>query len=59
MTTELTPALGTPSIASGPTSSRPASPTTVAITLYFDTTLGQPIWYLPGTGWVNAAGAVV
>lgn len=39
---------------SGSTSSRPVTPATG--TYYFDTTLGQPIWY-SGTGWVDATGA--
>lgn len=41
---------------SGVTGSRPGSP--VAGQMYFDTTLGIPIWY-SGAAWVNAAGAGV
>lgn len=44
-------------VQSGATSSRPASPVTGQH--YLDTTLSQPIWYIAGTGWVNAAGVVV
>ena len=43
--------------ASGPTSARP---TAVAITgsMFFDTTLGKPIWR-NGSNWIDASGAVV
>lgn len=41
---------------SGVTGTRPASPVTG--TTYFDTTLGQPIWY-DGAAWVDATGAAV
>lgn len=40
----------------GPTVARPASP--IAGQRYFDTDLGQPVWY-SGSAWVNAAGAAV
>ncbi len=38
---------------SGDTASRPATPATG--TMYFDTTLGMPVWY-DGSGWVDATG---
>lgn len=40
----------------GNTASRPGSPSAGAV--YFDTTIGQPIWY-SGSNWVNAAGVTV
>lgn len=40
----------------GSTANRPESPATFAT--YFDTTLGQPIWY-DGVNWVDATGATV
>lgn len=40
----------------GSTANRPESPATFAT--YFDTTLGQPIWY-DGVNWVDATGAAV
>ena len=41
---------------SGSTPSRPASPSVG--TMYFDTTLGKPVWW-KGSGWVDSAGAAV
>lgn len=41
--------------ASGTTAQRPTEGLFVGRT-YFDTTLGQPVWY-DGTGWVDATGA--
>jgi len=40
----------------GATASRPASPATGE--MYFDTTLGKPIWY-DGSNWVDATGTTV
>ena len=40
----------------GDTADRPTDPDTGA--MFFDETLGYPIWY-NGTGWVNASGTVV
>ena len=40
----------------GATGSRPASPITYG--MWFDTTLGKPIWY-DGTNWIDATGATV
>ena len=45
--------VGAVALVAGDTPSRPAAPVTG--TMYFDTTLGQPIWY-DGTGWVDATG---
>lgn len=37
-----------------------ARPSTTSIGLqYFDTTLGYPVWFNGGAGWVNASGAPV
>jgi hypothetical protein len=44
--------IGTPY---GATATRPT--TTLIGTVFFDSTLGIPIWW-NGTGWVNASGAV-
>ncbi len=46
-------------VVAGPTAQRPLLPPDGAI--YFDTTLGLPIWALGTsvTGWVNAAGVAV
>lgn len=44
---------GAVALLSGDTASRPAAP--AAGWMYFDTTLGQPIWY-DGSGWVDATG---
>ena len=41
---------------SGITGDRPTSPRVGC--MYFDTTLGIPIWY-DGTNWINATGATV
>jgi hypothetical protein len=41
---------------SGTTAERPGSP--VLAQMFFDTTLGIPIWY-NGTNWINAAGVIV
>lgn len=49
-------AITAPNWITGATGSRPGSPSAGAV--YFDTTLGQPIWY-SGSNWVNAAGVVV
>ena len=50
--------LGVAGILSGTTALRPVG--VITGTQYFDTTLGQPVWYLAGgTNWVNAAGAHV
>jgi hypothetical protein len=46
---------------SGITADRPISTTLVKLQIgqmYFDTTLGLPIWW-DGTDWINAAGTVV
>jgi hypothetical protein len=40
----------------GTTADRPASPNLYA--LYFDTTLGKPVWY-DGSEWVDATGTIV
>lgn len=40
----------------GTTAQRPATPPQT--TMYFDTTLGKPVWYY-GTGWVDATGALM
>lgn len=40
----------------GTTAERPVTPPQT--TMYFDTTLGKPVWYY-GTGWVDATGASV
>lgn len=45
--------VGAVALLSGDTASRPAAPATGW--MYFDTTLGQPIWY-DGSGWVDATG---
>ena len=42
----------------GDTASRPVAPVAIVGRMYFDTTLGYPIWY-NGTNWVNATGAIV
>lgn len=39
---------------SGPTANRPTSRLWIG-RQYFDTTLGQPVWY-DGSGWVDATG---
>jgi len=44
---------GAVALLSGATASRPAAPATG--TMYFDTTLGMPVWY-DGSGWVDATG---
>lgn len=49
-------AITAPNWTVGNTASRPGSPSAGAV--YFDTTIGQPIWY-SGSNWVNAAGVVV
>ena len=41
----------------GTTSNRPSGRNLVTGMMYFDTTLGQPIWY-NGTDWVDAMGNV-
>ena len=46
----------TGSINAGVTGSRPGSP--IDYQMYFDTTLGIPIWY-DGTNWIDATGATV
>ena len=46
---------------SGTTANRPANTTLIKLQtgqVYFDTTLGIPIWW-NGTNWVNASGTVV
>lgn len=40
----------------GTTANRPASPVTGQ--MYFDTTVGKPIWY-NGSAWVDATGSTV
>lgn len=40
----------------GPTADRPAGPD--SFEMYFDTTLGKPIWW-SGLNWVDATGATV
>jgi hypothetical protein len=42
---------------SGVTGSRPST-TTIGLQ-YFDTTLGYPVWFNGGAGWVNASGVSV
>ena len=46
-----------PIIGSGTSAFRP-SVSVAQGTMYFDTTLGKPIWY-NGTNWVDATGATV
>jgi hypothetical protein len=43
---------------SGATTARPAAGTAGAGAMFFDTTLGKPIWST-GTAWVDATGAAV
>ena len=45
--------VGAVPLSEGGTASRPATPTTGI--MYFDTTLGQPVWW-NGSGWVDATG---
>ena len=42
----------------GPTTERPSGPELRTGQQYFDTTLGQPVWY-DGAGWVDATGTAV
>lgn len=42
-------------ILSGDTASRPVAPTVQTGWIYFDTTIGKPVWY-DGSGWVDATG---
>ena len=46
-----------PLILSGTTANRPSSNVDTG-TMYFDTTIGKPVWY-KGSGWVDATGASV
>ncbi len=49
--------VGAPFAGSGTTAARPANPLMWAV--YFDTSIGQPIWYQGAGVWINAAGVSV
>lgn len=48
-----------PVIKAGTTADRPATATLKPGSVYFDTTLGKPIWFKSGSTWVDATGASV
>lgn len=48
-----------PVMKAGTTANRPASTSLKPGSMYFDTTLGKPIWFKSGSTWVDATGASV
>lgn len=45
-------------LGTGTTAQRPTEGLYTGV-MYLDTTLGKPIWYLEGTGWIDATGSTV